>query len=330
MTSDREAKNLLLAHTIRNWSTNQFKAVHQLHSRSRWCMTGTPIQNSLEDLGALVRFIRLPSLDDLSKFRRHIIGGTAAAGHFVRPNFENLKIVLASICIRRSNSLLKLPGLDYRDCRPVFDPEERHQYNSLVKECHRAMEKTSLSFQGGSGLLECLLRLRLFCNGGKASLRGDTDFLTPNDRTLSILQQTGDADCVYCHCEVLAVNSDAAGQRQDGTSHLTCCGRLVCAECIPTYMSQVSVPFKCPLCTSTSAYSFEKAEQAKPQGKLGGPPSKIATLLQNIRDHRSDEKWYAHIFNHSILPQHITGAKISVSVWCFLFGQRLSTLSRNI
>lgn len=251
------------------------------------------------------------------------MGGTTAAGHLSRPDFENLRMVLASICIRRPNALLTLPGIDYRECRPIFYPEERTQYNSLLEECHRATEKTTLQSQGGSGLLECLLRLRLFCNGGKASLRGDEDFLSPNDRTLSILQQTEDAHCVYCDCEVLAVNSDAAGQQQDGTSHVTCCRRLVCAECFDTtYRSKASRPFRCPLCSLTGADSLEKEKQSTSpmEENVRRPPSKIATLLQNIRDCNSNEKWWAYSLSFAVLFQHgIKGADSCNSSLVFSF-----------
>jgi SNF2 family DNA or RNA helicase len=49
-----------MAHEIRNCSTKQFQAVHGLTAQHRWCLTGTPIQNSLEDLEALISFLRVP------------------------------------------------------------------------------------------------------------------------------------------------------------------------------------------------------------------------------------------------------------------------------
>eukprot|EP00920_Eleutheroschizon_duboscqi_P024808 GHVT01061521.1.p1 GENE.GHVT01061521.1~~GHVT01061521.1.p1 ORF type:complete len:354 (+),score=84.76 GHVT01061521.1:71-1063(+) len=45
------------AHYIKNRHTRAFRAVVSLSAGRRWCLTGTPIQNSLNDLFALVAFL---------------------------------------------------------------------------------------------------------------------------------------------------------------------------------------------------------------------------------------------------------------------------------
>ncbi len=51
------------AHNIRNRSTSKFRAATALKADCRWCLTGTPLVNSPEDIQALFQFLKLPPLD---------------------------------------------------------------------------------------------------------------------------------------------------------------------------------------------------------------------------------------------------------------------------
>jgi SWI/SNF-related matrix-associated actin-dependent regulator of chromatin subfamily A3 len=60
------------AHIIRRQSTVLYRTVAELKARSRWCLTGTPIQNRLEDIGSLFAFIRIIPFNSASTFRKYI------------------------------------------------------------------------------------------------------------------------------------------------------------------------------------------------------------------------------------------------------------------
>lgn len=64
------------AHKIRNQNTKMFKSIQELPVHRRWCLTGTPIQNRLEDLGSLVAFLCLTELERMPTFRKYIIAPT--------------------------------------------------------------------------------------------------------------------------------------------------------------------------------------------------------------------------------------------------------------
>ena len=58
------------AHVIRTRTTRQFSACTALQGDRRWCLTGTPFQNKLEDLYSLVCFMRLDPYDEFAKWRK--------------------------------------------------------------------------------------------------------------------------------------------------------------------------------------------------------------------------------------------------------------------
>ena len=49
------------SHAIKGAATNQAKVVKQLVSEYRWCVTGTPFCNSLEDVVGQFEFIKAPA-----------------------------------------------------------------------------------------------------------------------------------------------------------------------------------------------------------------------------------------------------------------------------
>lgn len=60
------------AHLIKNRLTDVAKACHSLSSIHRWAVTGTPLQNSLQDLFSLFLFLQLEPWCQLRWWRRVI------------------------------------------------------------------------------------------------------------------------------------------------------------------------------------------------------------------------------------------------------------------
>ncbi len=58
--------------SIKNSRTLAAHAAWALHSRFRWCLSGTPIQNAVDDLYSYMRFLRYAPFDQPKAFKRHI------------------------------------------------------------------------------------------------------------------------------------------------------------------------------------------------------------------------------------------------------------------
>lgn len=107
--------------------------MNSLSSHIRWCMTGTPVQNGVGDIGSLVRFLRVPVMGDVANFWEHILDKTKLTSlESSSHDFDNLRLLLSSICLRRNTSVLQLPGVNTNaDGRTSVRWKRRHIPSSL-------------------------------------------------------------------------------------------------------------------------------------------------------------------------------------------------------
>ncbi|KAH7171251.1 DNA repair and recombination protein RAD5C [Dactylonectria macrodidyma] len=274
------------AHTIRNWSTKQFNAVNDIPAHIRWCMTGTPIQNGLEDLGSLVRFLRVPILDDIGTFRRHICA--AAGSPALKQNLPNLQLLLRSICIQRTQALLGLQS-STEVLRLEFLDQERNEYLAMQADCKRAIAMAVSSNSKVShhhNILVKLLRLREYCDGIKVTSSNSPDAL------FSIMEQSGKLCCAYCTVEIAGTDTTEDGN----AAQLTECGRFICSDncCTEQYATETSDSKRgCPFCdvTHKKLNMLSKMEDCGvDQEQRVTYPSKLLRLLEDVKIHMNDEK----------------------------------------
>lgn len=58
------------AQQIKNSKTWSAKAAYELKAQYRWCLSGTPMMNSVSELASLIQFLRIKPYSDPQKFRR--------------------------------------------------------------------------------------------------------------------------------------------------------------------------------------------------------------------------------------------------------------------
>lgn len=288
---------------IRNASTKQFRAVTALRSQIRWCLTDTPIQNSLEDLGSLVTFLELPILGQAPQFRRFITNTAQPTKSNRRRDFTNLHILLESICLRRNKSVLCLPQTTEHMHELDFTPDEREGYNRLLDAC---AESVRLAVNGHKmekkrqTVLKEILRPRLFCNHGNLFDTTDPNFLSRPDVEMSLLQQSGEAVYYYCSCDVLTLRSSG----DSGSGRVTQCRRVVCGDCVARY--KVTGPSaRCPICHALHEPSSLDAPRDDDHGNVPSDtvyPSKLQKLCEDICAHKHEGKRWVHTQSSTSLP----------------------------
>ncbi|CDO71519.1 hypothetical protein BN946_scf184910.g18 [Trametes cinnabarina] len=159
------------AHNIKNRNTKAAIACCALEAKYRWCLTGTPMQNSVEELYSLIKFLRISPLNDWSTFNS-AIAKPVKAGKPVRA-LKRLQVVLQKIMLRRTKTtiingkpILELPDRLVNVVECEFDAEERAFYNSVEAKVQASLEELQ---QGDinkayTSVLVLLLRLRQSCN----------------------------------------------------------------------------------------------------------------------------------------------------------------------
>ena len=188
------------AHSIKNRNAKATKACCGLNSEYRWCLTGTPMQNNLDELQSLIHFLRIKPWEDLTVWKEQVTtpmsqgrGGLA---------IRRLQYFLKAFMKRRTKEILKAEGglgakseatgqpdngfkITQRIIEKVeveFSPQEQEFYDNLEDRAGKSLE----NMMGGKSLnyasaLTLLLRLRQVCNHPHligAAMSDDKDALT--------------------------------------------------------------------------------------------------------------------------------------------------------
>jgi SWI/SNF-related matrix-associated actin-dependent regulator of chromatin subfamily A3 len=85
-------------HYIKNRKTRQARAAFALKARSRWVLSGTPIQNKLDDLFSSLRFLRAAPFDEFDWFNRLVL---RPIKYRDMAGVERLHTILGFTCLRR-------------------------------------------------------------------------------------------------------------------------------------------------------------------------------------------------------------------------------------
>ncbi|KAI9695044.1 MAG: hypothetical protein M1822_000661 [Bathelium mastoideum] len=164
------------AHHIRNRSSQAFKAACAINAQYRWCLTGTPIQNSIDDYGALLSFLGVPYLTERSMFD-YWIATPLKKGQI--GSLERLKGLIRATCLRRTKNiignLLELPQRSEKTVMVDFHRADGELYAFFKKHTaevasgisSRNTESSTRDFFQDSNVLSLLNFLRLICNHGK-------------------------------------------------------------------------------------------------------------------------------------------------------------------
>jgi SNF2 family DNA or RNA helicase len=278
------------AHTIREANTKQSKAICGLHAQRRWCLTGTAIQNRIDDLGSLTKFLRLYPYDTAALFNQYVRGpATSGDANFI----QTLRVFVDSFSLRRLKDRIDLPKRSEPLVTLPFSAEEEtlHTFFKDLSQIQvdELTRRRNTGEKGGKhmhSVLQGILALRRIAAQGK-ELLNDKDLIRlqgmsaaeaidlDNDQEWKLitkrdadqhLAMLAEADYDFCRsCSKKIGAETPAAEGSDGPDEVRCyvlpCYDVVCHDCFEEVKDSFdaqpdTAPSTCPFCQATIASQY--------------------------------------------------------------------------
>ncbi|KAI5124171.1 hypothetical protein M0805_000978 [Coniferiporia weirii] len=236
------------AHSIKETSTVASRASCDLEADRRLCLTGTPVQNKLDDVYALIKFLRLDPFEDKSVWQ----GFIGVPVKFGQPlGVARLQTIMKCITLRRTKETKSQDGQAILTLPPrrdelrylKFDEQEQRIYDEFFKESRDEFKELSHKnevMKNYVGILQKILRLRQICDhyelvDGKGPTDSELSYeeiveaiskdginVSRASAIFSLIRDSGTAQCVECACELGtpmdASQKDSIGMDFDGAA----------------------------------------------------------------------------------------------------------------
>ena len=265
-----------------------FRAVNAISAERRWCLTGTPIQNKLEDLYSLFLFLRTKIFEDKAQFQKHIVD-LMKVDH--AQGLQNLRLLLASCCLRRQNTVLPSRCDIQEEVRVLeLSQAERQAYDDITTLCNKNIQRlvnNNSSSKVFMSIIQLITRLRLACNNGAVAAGLNDNDKTPEildpDAVLDSFERMDNNFCTDCQVGIESLSEP----RTPKFGFLTACHNLVCKRCIKSVIIRKGRETHCRLCKSIQAAGNDHLQKFSAKDPLRN--TTITEPSDHTIDHDFDE-----------------------------------------
>ncbi|KAK7400514.1 hypothetical protein VNO78_11723 [Psophocarpus tetragonolobus] len=231
------------AQSIKNHKTQVARACWGLRAKRRWCLSGTPIQNAIDDLYSYFRFLRYDPYDVYTSFYTGIknpISRNPTNG------YSKLQAVLKTIMLRRTKGtlldgepIISLPP-KYIELKKVdFSMEERNFYSKLEADSRAQFQEyadAGTLKENYVNILLMLLRLRQACDHPLLVKRYNSNSLWRSSVEMAKkLPQEKQIFLLKCLGASLALCSICNDPPEDAV--VSICGHVFCNQCICEHLT---------------------------------------------------------------------------------------------
>mmetsp|Transcript_10273 Transcript_10273/g.14525 ORF Transcript_10273/g.14525 Transcript_10273/m.14525 type:complete len:1332 (+) Transcript_10273:110-4105(+) len=240
------------SHVLRYGNTNHFSALKQIMSENRWCVTGTPMNTSLNDIKFQLNFIGIEYVDKMFELFQKIMPTYFKEKRVCNANkMGNFFYLMRNVMIRHSvnqknkiskRDLIFLPPRVDERISIRFTKNEKKAYRSLESEAVTIYKDLKLKAHGNVSknylkVFSALLPLRIACSGGYETINtSEINVIKSGDKLIESAQGR--------RCSICLENFDEPySTRCKPNPH------VFCRECIEGVLGangQSSAP--CPIC----------------------------------------------------------------------------------
>ncbi|KAK0724038.1 SNF2 family N-terminal domain-containing protein [Lasiosphaeris hirsuta] len=300
------------AHLIRNSDSLMARAVCSLNSVSRWAVTGTPIQNHINDLAALLKFLGVYPYSEKRVFDTDIsqVWKSGDADEAVK----RLKRLAGCLLLRRPKAIIQLPQRHDQACYVEFNSQERELYDQVrtqviarIDESLNHGTQAALSFVS---ILQQIEAMRMICNLGLLyPSRHDISnqfTKTPEAADWHKIAQSafisrsaiGPVQCRSCPF-LLDTACNPLGDTDSVESLFARCLLFTCSTCVKKMSKKPNAPScehipPCPIAiVSTSPSQLEEPHLPMTLGNLRDSayrPAKVTALIKDLQSLPSNVK----------------------------------------
>mmetsp|Transcript_16978 Transcript_16978/g.35237 ORF Transcript_16978/g.35237 Transcript_16978/m.35237 type:complete len:1058 (-) Transcript_16978:1674-4847(-) len=260
---------------IKNQRTSIFKSILALQATHRWCLTGTPIENTLDDLWSQFQFLRFdancPHGYSEWKKRWKLPLERERLTENKKRKIEQFQIMLGPVCLRRrkrdqhhGQEILSLPPVTIEIHEIQFSTEERSIYNAIETKnslAFKEMLRAGEVMRNYMDVLVLLLRLRQVCDH-----HGLIKYSFEAEDLKSVSKQIDEGNCFLKRFKpsVRAMVESVVASSNENPQNVHCavCGMLntpdtllvtecihvICADCISLVHDRSG---ECPICKAS-------------------------------------------------------------------------------
>ncbi|KAL1956904.1 hypothetical protein VTO42DRAFT_6651 [Malbranchea cinnamomea] len=282
------------AHAIREQNAAQSQAIFRLEAQRRWSVTGTPIQNRLEDLGSVTKFLRLYPYNERGRFAAHIIAPfKSESSHAV----TTLRVLVDSFTLRRVKDRINLPPRHDQTVLLKFSEEEKKLHEFFRKESNvminviAGQAKEKMTGKMYHLVLKAMMILRQISAHGKElldpeererfrglsandaiDLEAEVDVSGAADQKayeMLVLMKESSADtCAKCGSTIAFQSDENGGDKNAMVAAMLPCYDLLCVSCFAqvrkVFENNVRTPaqLRCVFCRGIIPPTYTKITTA--------------------------------------------------------------------